>query len=222
MPIKAILFDHDGTLVNSERIHFELWDEVLARYGADLSEVQYRDYYAGVPTAANAVDMVSRFAINVDPAVLAEAKNLATRDFLLKNAFPLMPGVRQALSHFHNSGWRLAVVTGAGGDEVQATLRQHSLRAFFETVVAGDDVKNNKPAPDCYFLAVKRLALLPSECIAIEDTEHGVNAAIAAGVACLAVPTDMSKHHNFSKATAVFKELAETLSWVQNCVASRQ
>jgi len=222
LPIKAIFFDHDGTLVNSESIHFQLWREVLTRYGVNLSEEQYKDYYAGVPTAATAVDMVSRFAVNVGHSALADDKNLATRNFLSSKAFPLMSGVSQVLRLFHSAGLRLAVVTGASGDEVQATLRQHLLREFFETVVSGDDVRNSKPAPDCYLLAAGRLGLLPSECIAIEDTEHGVKAAVSAGVACLAVPTDMSRHQDFTLATAVFNELVATVSWVQDCVASRQ
>jgi HAD superfamily hydrolase (TIGR01509 family) len=216
LPIRAVLFDHDGTLVDSEPAHFRMWQEVLAPYGVALSEKQYRDNYAGVPTAANAVDMVSRFAINEVPATLTDAKNSAVRAFLARTAFPLMPGVREVLQQFRSGGLRLAVVTGAGGNGVQATLKEHSLNEFFETVVSGDDVRRNKPAPDCYLLASERLGLHPSECIAIEDTEHGVNAATSAGMACLAVPTGMSKHHDFSKASAVFGELSAAASWVRN------
>ena len=216
MPIKAVLFDHDGTLVDSEPTHFRMWQEVLTPYGVALSEKQYRDNYAGVPTAANAVDMVSRFAIDEVPAVLADAKNSATRTFLSRTAFSLMPGVREVLPLFRSGGLRLAIVTGAGSNGVQATLRVHALHEFFETVVSGDDVKRSKPAPDCHLLAIERLGLRPSECIAIEDTEHGVNAATSAGIACLAVPTDMSKHHDFSKATAVLGELGAAASWIQN------
>ena len=215
MPIKAIFFDHDGTLVDSEPIHYQLWRDVLAAHGVALSEVLYRDCYAGIPTADNAVDLVGRFAIDETPASLADAKNLATRRFLAHQAFPLMPGVRDVVPRLHRAGRRLAIVTGAGTDGVQTTLRQHSLGEFFETVVSGDDVTNSKPAPDCYLLAVRRMGLLPSECVAIEDTEHGVCSASAAGVACLAVPNEMSRNHDFSQATAVFDELAAAVSWIQ-------
>ena len=149
MPIKAIFFDHDGTLVDSEPVHYQLWRDVLAAHGVALSEALYRDCCAGIPTADNAVDLVARFAINASPAALAEAKNLATRRFLAHQAFPLMPGVGEVVPLLHDAGWRLAIVTGAGSDGVQTTLRQHSLAAFFETVVSGDDVVNSKPAPDC-------------------------------------------------------------------------
>ena len=217
---KAIFFDHDGTLVDSEPIHYQLWRDVLTSHGVALSEAFYRDCCAGIPTADNAVDLVARFAINASPAALAEAKSLATRRFLAHQAFPLLPSVGDAVPLLHDAGWRLAIVTGAGSDAVRSTLRQHSLTGFFETVVSGDDVKNSKPAPDCYLLAARRLGLKPSECIAIEDTEHGVNSAAAAGVACLAVPNEMSRNHDFSQATAVFEELAAAVSGIQRRAAA--
>lgn len=222
MPIKAIFFDHDGTLVDSEPIHYQLWRDVVAAHGVALSESLYRDCYAGIPTADNAVDLVTRFAIDEAPASLADAKNRATRRFLAQHAFPLMPGVRAALAQFQRAGMRSAIVTGAGSDGVQATLRQHALGDFFETFVSGDDVSNSKPAPDCYLLAIRRLGLLASECVAIEDTEHGVNSAAAAGVACLAVPNAMSRHHDFGQATAVFKDLAAAASWILRSAAADQ
>lgn len=215
MPIKAIFFDHDGTLVDSEPIHYQLWRDVVAAHGVALAEALYRDCYAGIPTADNAVDLVARFAIDATPESLADAKNQATRRFLAQHAFPLMPGVSDLVPWCHGAGLRLAIVTGAGHDGVQSTLRQHSLGDFFETVVSGDDVAHSKPAPDCYLLAVRRLGLLPSECVAIEDTEHGVNAAAAAGVACLAVPNAMSRQHDFSRATAVFNDLAAAAAWLR-------
>ena len=215
MPIKAIFFDHDGTLVDSEPVHYQLWRDVAATHGVALSEALYRDRYAGIPTADNAVDLVARFSLEATPAALAEAKNLATRRFLACNAFPLMPGVSDLVPWCHGAGLRLAIVTGAGHDGVQSTLRQHALGDYFETVVSGDDVANSKPAPDCYLLAVRRLGLLPSECVAIEDTEHGVNSAAAAGVRCLAVPNEMSRQHDFSQATAVFNDLAAAAAWLR-------
>lgn len=220
MPIKAILFDHDGTLVDSEPTHWRLWQEVLRTHGAVLTEQHYKDYYAGMPTAANAADLAERFAIDQTPAALADAKYAITRAFLARDAFPLMPGVREVLPLFQARGLRLGIVTGAGRNGVEATLRAHSLHGFFETIVTSDDVTHSKPAPDCYLLAAKRLGLRPAECVAIEDTEHGVGAAAAAGIACLAVPNEMSRHHDFSRATAVFDELAAVVAWVRDRTTS--
>lgn len=214
MTIKAVLFDHDGTLVDSEPTHWRLWQDVLRTHGAILTEQHYKDYYAGMPTAANAADLAERFAIDRTPAALAEDKYAITRSFLSRSAFPLMPGVREVLPLFQASGLRMAIVTGAGRNGVAATLKAHSLDGIFETIVTADDVRYSKPSPDCYLLAVANLGLEPEDCVAIEDTEHGVAAAAAAGVACLAVPNEMSKHHDFSRATQVFSDLLSTVAWV--------
>lgn len=222
MAIKAILFDHDGTLVDSEAAHFQMWANVLEPYGVSLSVEQYKDHYAGIPTASNAVDFVERFALPVSPAVLAEAKNSTTATFLSREAFPLMPGVQESIAFFRACGLRLAVVTGAGRNGVDASIRAHALYDSFTTIVSGDDVRQSKPAPDCYLLAMRRLGVTPAECVAIEDTEHGVASANSAGIACLAVPTDMSENHNFTNAARTFDSLREATNWIASRFAIHQ
>lgn len=214
MPIKAILFDHDGTLVDSEPAHFEIWKTVLARYGTPLSEQQYRDFYAGIPARANALDMVVRFSIDEAPEHLVQQKVVATREYLSRTAFPIMPHVHEITGDFHSKGLRMAIVTGSSQAVVAATTRTHQLEPYIETVVASDDVEHNKPHPEGYLLAVERLGLKVNECVAVEDTEHGLTAAADAGITCLAVPNDMSRHHDFSRATGVFSGLREVGQWV--------
>jgi HAD superfamily hydrolase (TIGR01509 family) len=215
MPLRAVLFDHDGTLVDSEPIHFLIWKAVLAPYRFLLTEEQYRERYAGVPTLANARDLVQRFGVAEDPAVLAEAKNAATRDYLRRSAFPLMPGVREAIANFAGLGLRLAVVTGASAFGVDATLRAYGLASHFAVVVSVDDVRHSKPAPDSYLLALERLGLPAGDCLAIEDTEHGLAAATGAGIRCLALPTAMSRHHDFSQAAAVLDGMDAAADYVR-------
>jgi HAD superfamily hydrolase (TIGR01509 family) len=213
--LRAVLFDHDGTLVDSEPIHFLVWKEVLAAYGFALTEEQYRERYAGVPTLANACDLVQRFGVAEDPATLADAKNAATRDYLRRSAFPLLPGVREAIATFTGLGLRLAVVTGASAFGVDATLRAHGLASRFAVVVSVEDVRHSKPAPDCYLLALERLGLPAGDCLAIEDTGHGLAAAAGAGIRCLALPTAMSRHHDFTQAAAVLDGMDAAVDFVQ-------
>lgn len=224
MAIKAVLFDHDGTLVDSEPIHFLLWKQVLDRYDISLTDKQYRDHYAGVPTPANAKDIVRRFSLDESADVLIEKKNSAVHEYLQAQPFPLMPTARKTISSLHRRGLKLAVVTGASGSAAQATLQGYALQNYFSALVSGDDVKRSKPAPDCYLLALKQLEIIPSECIAIEDTEHGMKAAVGAGIPCIAIPTDMSRNHNFSDAIAVLDGLGEALNYIENhfYVASRK
>ena len=221
MPLRAVLFDHDGTLVNSEPIHLELWNAVLRKYRIELSEAEYTRHYAGVPTPANAAALVERYGIPADPPALALEKNLATERHLSSTAFPLMPGVRAAVAGLADLGLRLAIVTGANANGVRATVRAYRFEALFSVVVSGDDVRHSKPAPDCYLLALARLGLRADECLAVEDTEHGLRAASLAGVGCLAVPTEMSRHHDFSLAAGIFADMAAARAHIQTEFARR-
>ncbi|MBU2875903.1 HAD family hydrolase [Marinobacter salexigens] len=215
MPIQAVLFDHDGTLVNSEPTHLKLWNAVLRDYGVELSDQEYKDLYAGVPTPTNATDLISRFRIPSTAADLIAAKQLETKRYLEEQSFPLMPGVSETILALDKLGLKLGVVTGASAHGLGVTLRANKFESLFSLTVSGDDVLRSKPAPDCYLLALEHLSLQPEHCIAIEDTEHGLRAAAAAGIRCLAIPTEMSKHHDFSLATAVLPDMNAAFEYVK-------
>jgi len=220
-PILAVCFDHDGTLVDSEPIHFRLWRDVLAPHGVTFTEEDYKARHAGVPTAANAQELASRHALAVGADALAARKHDAMSEFVTREAFPLMPQVREAVASLHAHGLRLAVVTGAVQLSVAATLREHALESWFELVVSAEDVVHNKPAPDCYLLAAQRLGLSPAQCVAIEDTQAGVTSAVSAGMACVAVPHALSRDQDFSRASAVVDSLAEAVAWIEARAAPR-
>jgi len=220
MPLRAVLFDHDGTLVDSEPVHHRLWNGVLAAYGVAVAEADYQLRYAGLPCRANAEDLVRRFGLAVAPEALAEAKNAATRAFLARAAFPLMPGVPEAVEELDRLGLKLGVVTGANGHGVRRTLGAYGLAGRFAVVVTCDDVARSKPAPDCYLLAARKLGLDPGDCVALEDTGHGLQAAHGAGMPCLALPTPMSRHHDFSQALAVLDGLPAAVAHLRRTLGA--
>ena len=212
--LKAILFDHDGTLVDSEPAHFQMWCEILGAHGVSLSGEEYKRRYAGMPAIANARNFIQSAELAVSPESLVKTKNEATQAYLVRQGFPLMPGVRESIRIFQRSRLQLAVVTAAARVAVLASIHAHAMRDLFSEVVSLDDVDRGKPAPDGYLFALDRLQLSADECIAIEDTEHGVAAAADAGIICLAVPTAMSKDHDFSRAAGTFSCLEDATSWI--------
>ena len=212
--LQAVLFDHDGTLVDSEGIHCRMWQDVLRTYGAELRDDDYWRHYAGVPSDANAVDAVARFALDVPAAALLEQKNAATDAYLARHAFPLMPGAAAALERFHQRGVRVGIVTGAARRAVEATVRGHFSHLDLAVVVSGDEVAASKPAPDVYLLALQRLGLHARACIAIEDTKPGLAAATAAGLACVAVPPRASERRGYANAAYVADDLSDAVRWI--------
>ncbi|MDT8992389.1 HAD family phosphatase [Curvibacter sp. APW13] len=215
--VRALLIDHDGTLVDSESAHHQLWNVVLAPFGVSITAQEYERDYAGLPALDNGAQCVERFGLAASAHELAQAKFAATRAYLQDRAFPLMPGVAGALAQWRGR-FRLGVVTGARSFAVQNSLARHGLVDAFECVVSADDVDRTKPDPACYRLALQRMGLAPEEALAIEDTGHGVDAAADAGVRCLAIPTTLSAGHDFSRACAVLPSMEAAASWISRFV----
>lgn len=216
MSIKAILFDHDGTIVDSESIHFYFWKKVLSKYNLKLSEEEYIKYYSGLPAKAKAADAVSRYNINQDPKILEKDKKIELSKYLKNNSFPIMDGAIDAINELINLGIKIGVVTGTNYDNLKNTLDSNPVFSKLSVVITGDDVSNNKPHPECYLLALSKLGIKPSECLAIEDTEIGLISANKAGIDCIVVPTEMSKNHNFNDAKAVFNNVYHIVEYVRN------
>lgn len=216
MAIRAILYDHDGTLVDSEVVHFGIWQKVLEGIDrkAQLELVDYQTHLAGIPTPANAVFLKQHFALQISAPELTLMKEKATEDYLANHCFPLLPGVTQSFAVFSDLGCTLAVVTGAGRAAVTRSLQGHKLNKMFEQVISADDVKRSKPAPDCYLLALQKLGLSAQECVAIEDTEHGAKAARDAGIDCVVIPNSMSKNQNFANSSKVCASMLEATEWI--------
>jgi HAD superfamily hydrolase (TIGR01509 family) len=208
---KAAFFDHDGTLVDSEIVHMAIWQEVLARYNAILSNDFYANECAGVPTSQTAIVFVEKFRLSLTPAELIKIKREAEAIQLAKRPYPLMPHVREIVSLFAEQKKILAVVTGAPTHAAQHSLNAHELNTYIPRIFSGQDTLRNKPAPDCYLQAMEQLGLEPHECIAFEDTEHGVRAAADANITCFAIPHALSKGQDFKRATAVFSSFDEAM-----------
>jgi HAD superfamily hydrolase (TIGR01509 family) len=158
--------------------------------------------------------MIRWWSIDAAPATLVAEKEAARDAYLTASAFPLMPGARDAVQSLHRRGVMLGIVTGAGASAVHVTVARHFATSPFRTIVSGDDVARSKPAPDCYQLALQRLRLDASECVAIEDTATGLAAAHAAGLRCIVVPHALSSHHDVSRAAYVATDLADAVAWL--------
>lgn len=187
MTIKAILFDHDGTIADSELAHFNMWKGILLHYGVNLTHDEYVNQYAGIPSKDNAKTIVADYNLDIEPQELIKAKANATNQYLKTQAFPLMSGAMQTIRYFHKQGFKIGIVTGAGKEGVSATIQHHKLSQYISIVVCSDDVIHSKPAPDCYLLAADKLSLQPEQCLAIEDTYNGSVSANNAGIKCIGV-----------------------------------
>ncbi len=204
--IKALIFDMDGTLVDSERLHWQAWNETLRRYGFRVPDFEDFNKYVGVSDEQMATEFSISGELGASPTELVTRK-CATYLGLVPE-IRLLAGVEMILDRCRDI-YRMAVASSSPSEELAAILDHHGLADRFEYVVGGDMVSKKKPDPEIYLLVTDRLGLFPGECIAFEDSQSGITAAKRAGLTAVAIPHAMSMNHDFSQADAVLTSLAE-------------
>lgn len=205
-PIKAIIFDHDGTLVDSEPTHLQMWRDVLAPH--ELNADDYSNYLSGKPTAQSAAWVKEKFKLSQSPEDLEKEKKRILKNHLQTSAFPIMQGAIALLDFLRQQNVPLAVASGATTHEVEHSLQYHDLNQYFSFVSTGDMVTNNKPAPDVYLYAAQNLQVDPKHCLAIEDSDAGQTSAEEAGMVCLRLDTPSQLGQSSNK-TRLIKSLLD-------------
>lgn len=186
--ITGALFDLDGTLVDSEPLHMESTNRVLARWGRRLTE---REFLAFVGWAEEPFwrELRERFALAPSPAELAELRSAAYLAVVDERPLTPLPGARELLDRLAAKGLPAAVASSSPRAQIEKTLRSAGLAGRFRALVSGhDDVPRGKPHPDCYLAAARAIEAEPARCAAFEDTPTGVAAAKAAGCRTVLVP----------------------------------
>jgi len=203
---KALIFDMDGTLVDSERVHCRAWSETLSSYGISAPPFEEFGRYVGVSDESMAVEFVESGGLDVGPDRLLDEKRARYRS--LTTHIPLLAGVNELLGRC-NSVYPMAVASSSPHGEVMRILEQHGLKALFEHIVGGDMVANKKPDPEIYLKTAGLLGVEPESCLAFEDSGAGVAAARSAGMKVVAVPQHVTVDHDFSDADVRVASLLE-------------
>ncbi|MDU8913116.1 HAD-IA family hydrolase [Aestuariicoccus sp. MJ-SS9] len=173
----ALLFDLDGTLLESDGIHEAVFRELLAKRGIDMDEGFYARHIHGRLN----VDFFAEFLPSEpDPQALSEHKEALFRDRLPRD-YPAMPGAQALLDRAQAQGWRVAAVTNAMRANAEAMLAAIGLRERFDTIVIGEECDRAKPHPDPYLAAMAALGAAPGQTLAFEDSPSGLASARAAG-----------------------------------------
>lgn len=203
--VKALLWDHDGVLVDTERLYFQATRETLAGVGVALSEPLYcalfmiegRGAWHLARERGVSDEQIEQLAVARD----ARYSELVGRgDLVIPGVLPLL---RALGPHF-----RMAIVTSSHRAHFDVIHRETGVPALFELVLTREDCTLTKPDPEPYLRAVERIGVAPAECLVIEDSRRGLLAAHAAGLRCWAIPSTLTASSSFAEAERTFPSLA--------------
>ena len=197
--LRAVIFDCDGVLIDSEPLHFSSFKKALGEEGHSLTEEIYKEHYLALDDRGafkrffeSAKEPLKETLLNE----LMEKKSQIFQELVQSEGLLAYPAVPEFVMSVAQR-YPLAVASGARRHEVEMALESAGIRAYFEAIVTADDVQNGKPHPESYLRAVEALnatgkrstAIRPAECLVIEDSKHGILSAHSAGMKCLAVAT---------------------------------
>lgn len=207
--LKALIFDFDGLILDTETPEFRRWEEIYAGYGLTLpldqwcamvgrgTQVSEWTPYIGLEKHLGAIDT---------EAIRARGR---ARFAQMMEAETIRPGVMKLIDEASAHGMALAVASSSPHAWVDGYLRKLRIVERFAVVKCRDDVDHAKPAPDLYLAALDALQVRPDEAIALEDSPNGIAAAKAAGLYCIAAPNEITRRLDLSAADRIVESLAE-------------
>ncbi len=204
--IKAFIFDLDGTLADTEHLHYRTWKAALEENGVAEFTFDIFLNYVGTSNEKVARDYIVAGGKPKSIEELVERKQQLYMEVI--SEIQLYDGVVAILETFHDKV-QMAVASSSHSKEVSAILDTHKISRFFEYVIGGDMVRKRKPDPEIYLKTLDVLGVSAKESIAFEDTNFGITAVKEAGIYGIAVPNDYTKNHDFSRADKVISSLRD-------------
>ena len=184
--IKAVIFDMDGTLVDTESLGVRAWKMAARELGLDLPESVMMGFIGR--TLPGVLEALTDLYGNEGDAERLWRRHKELRDRWVLENLPLKPGAGECLDELSAAGYHLGLATSSRRATAERNLRLVGLFDKFETVTCGDEVEHGKPDPEMYLLACERAGAAPGECAVVEDSRNGCVSGIAAGTHVFAVP----------------------------------
>ncbi|MCB0457507.1 MAG: HAD family phosphatase [Flavobacteriaceae bacterium] len=207
--LKAVLFDMDGVIVDTEPLHRKAYFMMFAEMGLNVSEALYTSF-TGQSTLEICETLVENFSMKQSPKDLVACKRKHFKQlFENDNSLTLLPGVLKLIENYYHNGLALVLASSASMDNINQIFTRFDLDRYFKAKLSGADLKKSKPHPEIFIKATQAADCSPNECMVIEDSTNGILAAKAAGIFCVGYNSLHSKDQDYSQADKVVGDFSE-------------
>jgi len=198
--LKAVLFDMDGVIVDTEPLHHKAYKMMFDDVGIDVSDSMYRSF-TGQSTRGICEFLCKHFDLTLEPITLEKGKRAHfTKLFFEDPDLQLLDGVEDLIKNYHSNGLTLVVASSASMFTIKNVMKRFDLDTYFKDKLSGADLKASKPHPEIFINAAKAAGVSNSECFVIEDSTNGIIAAKEADIFCVAYKSAHSKDQDYTRA----------------------
>ncbi len=202
--LKAVIFDMDGVIIDSEPQHARAALRVLNRHGAN-ADYDYCSSFIGSSTKVFTQDIMKRFPLSISLEDLLEEMNLEKKKILKEEGYAIIEGITDLIKKLYHAGIRLAIASSSSPTEIENTVKALHIKKYFTKLISCAHVEHPKPAPDSFLLALKELGVSPQETVVVEDSCFGSQAAKAAGIPCVGYLNPHSGNQDLSAANVLLE-----------------
>ena len=204
--LKAVLFDMDGVIVDTEPLHHKAYKMMFNDVGITVSDTMYLSF-TGQSTRGICEFLCEHFDLTLEPIVLEKGKRAHfTKLFFEDPDLQLLEGVEDLIKNYHTNGLTLVVASSASMFTINNVMKRFNLDPYFKDKLSGADLIASKPHPEIFINAAKAAGVSNSECFVIEDSTNGIIAAKEADIFCVAYKSANSKNQDYTRADMVISE----------------
>ena len=203
--ITTVIFDLDGLLADTERLHRQAYQTALSHHGFVVTDEEYSEHW--IRAGKSIAEWIRVHDLDLDPDVVRQRK-MRLYQQLIDTSLEPMEGALAALDRLQ-SAKILGLASSSYERDVRQVLRRLEITDCFRVIATGNHVTETKPSPEIFLYTANELGVAPKECVVIEDAEKGIIAAHDAGMRSIAIPSDCTRNNDFSKATLILDSLHE-------------
>lgn len=204
--MKAIIFDMDGVIVDSEPLHFELEEKLLKELGGYIDRKEHESF-VGVTDFKMWATFKEMFNLKPSVEEIIEMKGNRFIENIYK--LQLLPNFLNFIHLVHDNGYKIALASSNNKRAVDEVIETFNLGKYFDFIISGEEVQNGKPDPEIFLTVANRLNVKPTECLVIEDAKNGVIAAKSANMKCIGLKGDGSGNQDLTEADLIIENFNE-------------